>query len=49
MGEGWLHFDTTPRTDNPEIYLWTDQELMEYSKEHDNAFDYDTALYPEIN
>nr|WP_300838862.1 transglutaminase domain-containing protein [uncultured Acetatifactor sp.] len=49
VGEGWLHFDTTPRTDNPEIYLWTDQELMEYSKEHDNAFDYDPALYPEIN
>ncbi len=49
VGEGWYHFDTTPRPDHPTIFLWTDAELMEYNAEHYGAFDYDPALYPEIN
>ncbi len=49
VGEGWQHFDTTPRTDNPVIFLWSDGELADYSLQHDNAFDYDPALYPDID
>lgn len=49
VGEGWQHFDTTPRSDNPVIFLWSDGELAEYSQVHDNAFDYDPALYPDID
>ena len=49
VGEGWYHFDTTPRPDHPTIFLWTDAELMEYNAEHYGAFNYDPALYPEIN
>lgn len=49
VGEGWQHFDTTPRSDNPVIFLWADGELAEYSKQHDNAFDYDPSLYPDIH
>lgn len=49
VGEGWYHFDTTPRPDHPTIFLWTDAELMEYNAEHYDAFNYDPALYPEIN
>ena len=49
VGDGWYHFDTTPRPDHPTIFLWTDEELMEYSAEHYDAFEYDPALYPEIN
>lgn len=49
VGDGWYHFDTTPRPDHPTIFLWTDEELMEYNAEHYDAFNYDPALYPEIN
>lgn len=49
VGEGWYHFDTTPRPDHPTIFLWTDEELMAYSALHYNAFNYDRTLYPEIN
>ena len=49
VGEGWYQFDTTPRPDHPTIFLWTDAELMEYNAEHYGAFNYDPALYPEIN
>lgn len=49
VGEGWYHFDTTPRPDHPTIFLWTDEELMDYNVGHYDAFHYDPALYPEIN
>ncbi len=49
IGEGWYHFDTTPRTDHPRIFMWTDEELMEYSAMHYNSHNYDRSLYPEIN
>lgn len=49
VGKGWKHFDTTPRSDNPVIFLWADGELADYSVRHDNAFDYDPDLYPDID
>ena len=48
-GDGWYHFDTTPRTvDNPHIVLWTDEQLMAYSTTHHNSHNYDHSLYTEI-
>lgn len=49
IGEGWRHLDTTPRKDHPVIFLWTDQEMMEYSAQHYNSHNYDPALYPELD
>ncbi len=49
VGDGWYHFDTTPRKDGPNIFLWTEAELMDYSARHGNAFNYDHSLYPEVN
>ena len=49
LGEGWYHFDTTPRPSNPRIFLWTDEQLMEFSAAHGNSHDYDPDQYPGIN
>lgn len=49
LGDGWYHFDTTPHGDRPRIVMWTDEELMFYSKYHFNTHDYDHSQYPEIN
>lgn len=49
VGDGWYHYDTTPRKDGSEFFLWTDEELEAYSKEHDNCHNFDRSLYPEIN
>lgn len=48
IGEGWHHLDTTPRTDHPDIFYWTDAELMEYSGQHNNSHNYDHEAYPEV-
>lgn len=48
IGEGWHHLDTTPRTDHPEIFYWTETELMEYSAQHHNSHNYDHEAYPEV-
>lgn len=50
IGTGWYHFDTTPRrSDHPRICMWTEEQLMEYSKAHYNSHNYDHSLYPEVN
>lgn len=49
VGEGWLHFDTTPRKDHPTIFMWTDAQLMEYSANHNNSHNYDHDAYPVVN
>lgn len=49
LGDGWLHFDTTPRTDHPKIFLWTDAQLMDYSSKHNNSHNYDHESYPAVN
>jgi hypothetical protein len=46
LGEGWYHFDTTPRPDHPTIFMWTEEELMAYSVEHGNSHRYDHDIYP---
>ena len=49
VGDGWYHFDTTPRSDHTVFFLWTDADLMAYSALHYNCHNYDRTLYPEIN
>lgn len=50
IGDGWYHFDTTPRaSDHPYIFMWTDEQLMTYSANHYNSHNYDHSLYPEVN
>lgn len=48
LGDGWLHFDCSSRADGTIIFLWTDEELMEYSNSHELSHNYDTSLYPDI-
>ena len=49
IGDGWYHFDTTPRKDHPTIFMWTDEQMMEYSAKHNKSHNYDPTQYPEIN
>ena len=49
LGEGWYHFDTTPRKDHPRIFMWDDRQMMEYSESHDKSHNYDHSLYPKVN
>ncbi|MCR5053861.1 MAG: DUF5011 domain-containing protein [Lachnospiraceae bacterium] len=48
IGEGWYHFDTCPREDVSGFNYVTDEELMKYSKSHNNSHIYDPSLYPDI-
>ncbi len=48
LGDGWYHFDTTRRADGTVFFMWTDEELMEYSKENNHEYEYDSSLYPDI-
>lgn len=45
-GDGWYHFDTTPRSGGGEFFMMTDEELLEYSEAHDNSHIFDQSLYP---
>ncbi len=49
-GEGWRHFDTTPRTDKEfKGFYLTDEELMEYSNAHYRSHNYDREIYTYFN
>lgn len=48
LGEGWYHFDTTPRKDKSEFFLLTDAELEAYSVAHKDSHNFDRSLYPQI-
>ena len=49
LGDGWYHLDTTPRVGHPVIFMWTEAQLMEYSRRNDNSHNYDHTLYPIVN
>lgn len=49
IGDGWYHLDTTPRKDHPRIFMWDDQQMMDYSETHDKSHNYDHSLYPRVN
>ncbi|NEX00802.1 Transglutaminase-like superfamily protein [Pseudobutyrivibrio sp. NOR37] len=49
-GEGWRHFDTTPRTDKSfKGFYITDEELMAYSEQHYRSHNYDRERFPYFN
>ena len=48
IGEGWHHFDTTPRKEHPNLCYLTDEELMEYSNAHYHSHNYDKNIYTDI-
>ncbi len=45
-GDGWYHFDTTPRHDKSEFFMLTDEQLDTYSAKHYNSHAYDRTNYP---
>ncbi len=45
-GDGWYHFDTTPRYGGGEFFMLTDAEILEYSQAHNNSHIFDQSLYP---
>lgn len=45
-GDGWYHFDATPRKGGGEFFMLTDAQLEEYSVANDNSHIFDTSLYP---
>ena len=49
IGEGWYHFDTTPRKDRPTIFMWDEARMMDYSQNHNLSHNYDHSLYPVVN
>ncbi len=48
LGDGWYHFDCTPRKgEGDDFFLVTDEELEAYSGTHNNSHVFDPSLYPE--
>ncbi|MCI9239235.1 MAG: hypothetical protein HFH07_12790 [Dorea sp.] len=46
-GDGWYHFDTTPRTGgDDDFFMKTDEQILKYSKAHKNSHIFDQSLYP---
>ena len=49
IGEGWYHFDTTPRKGQTISFCYiSDEDLMEYSKANNNSHNYDRDVYTNI-
>ncbi|NLJ41836.1 MAG: DUF5011 domain-containing protein [Clostridiales bacterium] len=46
LGEGWYHFDTTPRRRGGEFFMLTDAELHSYSVNNGNSHIWDRDKYP---
>jgi len=47
VGEGYYHFDATPRKGEGDyFFMLTDAQLEAYSKTHENSHVFDSALYP---
>lgn len=49
IGEGWYHFDTTPRKGQKISFCYiNDATLMNYSKANGNSHNYDRTIYTDI-
>ena len=48
IGEGWRHFDTTPRTAGGVFLYWDDATITAYSNAHNNSHIYDRTRFPDI-
>lgn len=49
LGDGWYHVDITPRSNNftDSFFLYTDEEMLSYSRQHKNCFNFDLDAYPD--
>lgn len=49
VGDGWYHVDITPRNNNftDSFFLYTDEEMLAYSRKHKNCFNFDLDAYPD--
>ncbi len=48
IGDGWYHFDTTPRIDGTQFFMWTDAKLKEYSDSHSGSHNFTRSKYPKL-
>ncbi|MPW26760.1 HYR domain-containing protein [Alkalibaculum sp. M08DMB] len=46
LGDGWYHFDATPRRAGGEFFMLTDAEIEKYSKKNKNSHVWDKSKYP---
>ena len=46
LGNGWYHFDTTPRRTGGEFFMLTDAQLEAYSRKNKNSHVWDKNKYP---
>lgn len=46
LGEGWYHYDTTPRKTGGEFFMMTDADLKAYSDKYGNSHVWDSDKYP---
>ena len=48
IGDGWYHVDCTPRANNytESFFLYTDEEMLAYSRNNKNCFNFDLDAYP---
>ena len=49
IGDGWYHVDCTPRAANytDSFFLYTDEEMLAYSRKNKNCFNFDLDAYPQ--
>lgn len=49
LGDGWYHVDCTPRNNQrtESFFLFTDEELLAYSRNNRNSHNFDSDDYPE--
>jgi hypothetical protein len=49
VGDGWYHMDCTPRANNyaDSFFLYTDEEMLAYSRKNKNCFNFDLEAYPQ--
>ncbi len=46
-GDGWYHFDTTPRMGGgDDFFMKTDAQILKYSRNHNDSHIFDQSLYP---
>jgi len=45
-GNGWYHFDTTPRVTGGVFFMLTDAQLTDYSRKNGNSHVWDRSKYP---
>lgn len=49
LGNGWYHYDATPRRDGTTFYMVTDAFILAYSDSHRGSHNFTRELYPPIN